>query len=141
MSIDWKTGEAPDVGKALRGFGLNVLVRDVMAEVAFLEAVFEMTVLRANQDFALVAYGTAIMQVHADHTYHSNPLPSLLPEAGARGAGAELRLYDTDPDAAVVRAEAAGHMVLQPATDKPHGLREAFILSPDGYCWVPSLPL
>ena len=26
------------------------------------------------------------------------------------------------------------------ATDKPHGLREAYILDPDGYCWVPGRP-
>jgi hypothetical protein len=38
-------------------------------------------------------------------------------------------------------AQACGSMVLQPATDKPHGLREATILCPDGYMWVPSRPL
>ena len=32
-------------------------------------------------------------------------------------------------------------MILQPPTNKPHGLREAYILDPDGYCWVPSRPL
>ena len=29
----------------------------------------------------------------------------------------------------------------QDDTDKPHGLREATILCPDGYMWVPSRPL
>ena len=40
--------------------------------------------------------------------------------------------------AAVVRAEAAGHMVLERPADKPHGLREATILSPEGYAFSPA---
>ncbi len=61
----------------------------------------------------------------------------LLDDSAPRGLGAEIRLYDCDPDQAVARAKAHGHHVLQEATDKPHGLREAYILDPDGYCWVP----
>lgn len=30
-------------------------------------------------------------------------------------------------------------MILAGAADKPHGLREAFILDPEGYCWVPTV--
>ena len=87
------------------------------------------------------ADGSEVLQLHADHTYHANPLADLLPEAGPRGAGAELRLFDVDPDSAAARVEGAGGMILQPPTNKPHGLREAYILDPDGYCWVPSRPL
>ena len=61
-----------------------------------------------------------------------------------RGLGVELRLYDSDPDTAAVRAEAMGAMgamILQAPSDKPHGLRECAILGPDGYLWVPSRPL
>jgi len=25
--------------------------------------------------------------------------------------------------------------------DKPHGLREAYLIDPDGYIWVPDTPL
>ncbi|MBY8977606.1 VOC family protein [Rhodobacteraceae bacterium NNCM2] len=132
--------EAPEMGAALRGIGLNLLVRDVLEETGFLENIFGMRILRANRDFALVAYGDQVFQIHGDHTYHSNPLPSLLPEAGPRGGGIELRLYDTDPETAVAKAETAGAVILQPPADKPHGLREAYILDPSGYCWVPSRP-
>jgi len=59
----------------------------------------------------------------------------------ARGAGIELRLYGTDPDAAEGRAREAGAIVLAGAIDKPHGLREAYILDGDGYVWVPCRPL
>jgi len=64
-----------------------------------------------------------------------------LPENPPRGTGIELRLYNSDPDQACTKAQAYGCMVLAPATDKPHGLREATILYPDGYMWIPSRPL
>ncbi|MEM6962382.1 MAG: glyoxalase, partial [Myxococcota bacterium] len=118
--------EADEMGKALRGIGLNLLVRDVLEEVAFLTNVLEMRTLRADRDFAFMAYGEQVFQVHPDHTYHSNPLPSLVPEAGPRGGGMEIRLYDTDPENAVKRAKALEAPVLQEPRDKPHGLREAY---------------
>ncbi|MEL7257937.1 MAG: glyoxalase, partial [Pseudomonadota bacterium] len=59
----------------------------------------------------------------------------------ARGAGAEFRFYQTDPDDAVARARARGAYILQEPTDKPHGLREAYIVCDNGYAWVPSRPL
>ena len=34
-----------------------------------------------------------------------------------------------------------GFQVLAGATDKPHGLREAYIEGPDGYVWVADVPL
>ena len=91
-----------------------------------------MRVIRANDDYAIIAGPQVakllIIQLHADTTYHANPLPSLLPEpgagAGARGVGTEFRLFDMDPDAAARRTEVAGRYILHPPTDKPHGLRE-----------------
>ena len=139
--MDFETVSAEDFGASLRGIELNLLVRDVPAQVAFLCEVFGMTGHRVSRDFAILDYRGQLLQLHADHTYAGHPLPGLLPEAGARGAGAEFRLYDTDPDAAAARAEALGGHILQPATDKPHGLREAFILCNNGYVWVPSRPL
>jgi uncharacterized glyoxalase superfamily protein PhnB len=113
----------------------------VAEELAFLTGVLGLTAHRVSRDFAIVTGGGALVQVHADATYHANPLLGLLPETPPRGAGIELRLYDVDPDTAAARAEAQGAPILQPPTDKPHGLREAFLLSPNGYCWVPSRPL
>lgn len=139
--MDFETVSPEDFGRSLRGIGMNILVRDVGEELAFLADVFGLKAHRVSRDFAIVPYGAQVFQIHGDHTYGAHPLLSLLPEAGARGAGIEIRLYDSDPDAAVARAEARGAMVLQAATDKPHGLREAFILSDTGYVWVPSRPL
>ena len=139
--MDFETVTAEDFGKSLRGVGSNVLVRDVRATAAFLQDVFEAGVHRLSDDFAIITYGEDIFQLHRDGTYNSNPLLGLLPENPPRGAGVELRFYDTDPDAATKRAEARGAVILQPPTDKPHGLREAYILCDDGYAWVPSRSL
>lgn len=139
--MDFETVSAENFGASLRGLGLNLLVRDVRAQCAMLEAVFDMTAHRVSSDFAILRYGGSLFQLHADGTYGSNPYLSYLPEAGPRGAGSELRLYETDPDSAAERALAHGLHVLQPPTDKPHGLRECYLICPDGYAWVPSRPL
>lgn len=139
--MDLETVAAEDFGASLRGIGLNLLVRDVKAEISFLETVFGMESHRISEDFVIMAYGDQLFQLHADHTYHSNPLLGLLPETPPRGAGIEIRLYDSDPDQAAARADAAGGTLLQPPGDKPHGLREAYILCANGYAWVPSRPI
>lgn len=138
--MDFETISAEDFGAGLRGLGLNILVRDVAVSAAFLKAVFDMGIHRRSADFAIVTYGTQVFQLHADHTYAGHPLQEMLPELPPRGLGLEIRLYDSDPDAAGARAEAAGGMVLAGPEDKPHGLREVFVLDPDGYCWVASRP-
>ncbi len=139
--MDYETVGAEAFGKSLSGIGLNLLVRDVPAQCAFLGAVFGMRAHQVSADFAIVTYGGQVFQIHSDATYHSNPLLGLLPETPPRGAGIEIRLYDTDPDAAAQRAETAGGTVLQAPSDKPHGLRECYILCDNGYAWVPSRPL
>ena len=133
-----KEAEAVEFGSALRDFGLNLLVRDVATTVLFLKQVLQMKTHRSNHDFAVVESRGTYFQLHADHTYNSNPLPSLLPQTGNRGAGIELRLYDTDPDACEEKARAFDYVVLRESEDRPHGLRECYLLDPDGYCWVPS---
>ena len=139
--MDFETVKAPEFGASLRGIGLNMLVKDVPAICAMLETVFDMKSHQVTKDFAIVTYGNQVFQIHADGTYHSHPLLGLLPESGVRGAGLEIHLYDTDPDEAAARAETAGMHVLAPPADKPHGLRETYILCPNGYAWVPSRPL
>lgn len=136
--MDYETVSPEDFGRSLSGLGLNLLVRDVEAECAFLRDVLGLESHRVSSDFAIVTYGDQVFQIHADGTYHANPLLSLLPETPPRGAGIEIRLYETDPDAAAERAEAMGATILQAAADKPHGLREAIILCANGYAWVPS---
>jgi len=139
--MDFETVDANVFGASLKGLGLNILVRDVPAMAGFLTEIFEMQAHRVSEDFAIMTYHGQVFQLHSDPTYGANPLLGLLPEAGARGAGAEFRLYETDPDVACARAEALEAHILQAPTEKPHGLREAYILCENGYAWVPSRPL
>ena len=139
--MDYETVDADSFGKSLRGIGLNLLVLDVPAECAFLAEVFGMKTHQVTKDFAIVTYGDQVFQVHSDGTYHSNPLLSLVPETPPRGGGIEIRLYDSDPEDAAAKAEAFGATILQEPTDKPHGLRECYILCDNGYAWVASRAL
>ena len=139
--MDYETIDAGGFGRSLRGIGLNLLVRDVKAQVALLKTIFSMKAHQVTADFAIVTYGDQVFQIHSDRTYHSNSFLGLLPENPPRGTGIEIRLYDTDPDQAAALAETVGATVLQPPTDKPHGLREAYILCENGYAWVSSRPL
>lgn len=139
--MDYETVSAEDFGATLTGLGLNLLVSDVKRSAAFLHELFGMAAHRLSADFAIMTYAGQVFQLHSDGTFGSHPLQGLLPENPPRGAGIELRLYQTDHDDAAARAEKAGGHVLQPPTNKPHGLRECVILDADGYAWVPSRPL
>lgn len=130
---------AEQMGRLLEGFGVNLLARRVDKSAEFLHSVLEFAVLRQSDDYAVLAHRGLLYQLHADSTYAGNPLLAHLPDAGLRGAGVELRLYQVDPDRAERRARRGGYEVLQATADKPHGLRECFLLDPDGYCWVPSV--
>lgn len=137
--MDFETVSAGDFGRSLRGVGLNLLTRDVRGLAAFLETVFELSVHRLSDDFAIVRHGEAVMQLHSDSTYGAHPLLGLVPENPPRGAGSQYYLFGIDPDAACARAEAAGFAVLEHPADKPHGLREGTVLSPDGYAFSPAV--
>ncbi len=131
---------ADEYGRGLKGLGVNLLVRDVAAAVEFAQTVLGAESVYADPDFAVLRHGQAEWMLHADHTYEDHPLHGFVAALEGRGAGAELRLHDCDPDKAEAAARTAGHTVLAGAADKPHGLREAYILDPDGYCWVPDTP-
>ncbi len=128
-----------EYGRRLKGFGVNLLVRDVLATVAFLVEVMGLEQVYSNADFAILKHQGMELMLHADGTYHSNPLLGLTGDGAVRGVGVELRLYGVDPDVAARRAQIRGDYILQAPTDKPHGLREAFIMDPDGYVWVPGM--
>lgn len=138
--MNYETVPAETFGHALKAISVNLLVRDVLAEVAFLTHVFVMQAHRVSSDFAIVLHAGQPFQLHADHTYHAHPLLSLLPDDAPRGAGIELRLHEADPDECAARlADFPDAILLQAPNDKPpHGLREAVILCQMGYAWVPS---
>jgi len=136
---DLETIKASDFGRGLRGVGVNLLVQDVPGMARFLQACFGLSIHRLSDDFALAAHGDVLMQLHSDGTFARHPLMNVLPENPPRGAGVQLYLFGLDPDTCCDRAEAAGGMILEPPTDKPHGLREATILAPEGYAFSPAV--
>ena len=137
--MDLETVPAEVFGRSLSGIGVNLLSPDVRALAAMMVEVFGLSVHRLSDDFAILRHGDMMMQIHADGTYGAHPLLGIVPESPPRGGGLQVYLFDIDPDAAVARAEAAGHMVLEPVADKPHGLRVATILSPEGYAFSPAV--
>ena len=132
---------ADDYGRTLTGFTVNLLVTDIAASLVFQREVLAAAVVYSDPDFAaLEGYGAKWM-LHADHTYRDHPMRGVVDGLEARGAGVELRLLGRDPDAAERAAREHDFVVLQGATDKPHGLRECFVVDPDGYVWVASVAL
>jgi len=106
----------------------------------FHRAVLGAEVVYSDPDFAVLRYGEVGWMLHADHTYLEHPLHPSLAEDGPRGVGAELRLHGRDPDVAEAAARQLGFTVVAGTTDKPHGLREVYLLDADGYLWVPDVP-
>lgn len=138
--MDLETVSAEDFGRSLRGVGVNLLSPDVLALAAMLENVFQLTAHRVSEDFAIIRHGDMMMQLHGDGTYGAHPLLGMVPETLPRGGGLQLYLFGIDPDGAIARAQEFGAMVLEQAADKPHGLRECTILSPEGYAFSPAIP-
>ncbi len=131
---------AAEYGRALRGLGVNLLVRHIDAALPFHREVLGAEVVYSDPDFAVLRYDTVEWMLHADHTYLDHPLHPSLRDEGPRGVGAELRLHGRDPDVAEAAARRLGYTVLASTTDKPHGLREVYIVDADGYLWVPDVP-
>jgi predicted enzyme related to lactoylglutathione lyase len=137
--------DADAFGRALGpGLGLNLLVGDVETAARFQAAVLGATVDYWDRDFAVLRAQGAVWMLHSDRSYRDHPLSGIARAAEGRGAGAELRLYGRDPDVAEAVArglpDALGGVVLAGSADKPHGVREVYILDPEGYCWVPTVP-
>ncbi|MEM8554421.1 MAG: glyoxalase [Pseudomonadota bacterium] len=138
---DLDTLSADAMGRSLRGIGLNLLTRDVPALACFLRDVFDATTHQESTDFAAVQHGGMVLQLHSHRTFAAHPLHGFLPEGTTAGAGVQIYLYGADPDTCVARAESVGAMVLEPPRDKPHGLREATILSDEGFAFTAAAPL
>lgn len=131
--------KADDFGRSLpRGVGLNLLVEDVGPMEVFCREVLGANTIHVDEDFAAIELLGSVFMLHADHSYCDHEMAGVTAGVEARGAGIEIRLYGADPDRIEARAREAGHAVLAGSVDKPHGLREAHIIGPYGYVFVPS---
>lgn len=140
-----RTGEPwmspAEYGHSLRGLTVNLLVSDIAEAVRFQREVLGAEVVYSDADFAVLRAQGSEWMLHADHTYERHPLRGAVVGLEARGGGVELRLHGQDPDAAEARSRQLDYVVLAGAADKPHGLREVYLLDPDGYVWVVDRPL
>jgi catechol 2,3-dioxygenase-like lactoylglutathione lyase family enzyme len=135
----WMTGA--DYGRSLKALTVNLLVRDIAAALVFQREVLGARVVYSDADFAVARACGAEWMLHADHTYDRHPAAARVAVSAPRGSGVELRLHGRDPDDAEAAARRHGFAVIAGAEDKPHGVREAFLCDPDGYVWVPDVPL
>ena len=130
---------ARDYGRSLKALTINLLVRNIDNALQFQREVLRAEVVYSDPDFAVVRGCGSEWMLHADHSYQGHAMETVLKGADQRGAGAELRLHGRDPDEAETVARRLGFTVLVEATDKPHGLREAYLVDADGYVWVPDV--
>ena len=131
---------APAYGRSLRGLTVNLLVQDIGTSLVFQQDVLGVEIVYSDPDIAVLQFRDAEWMLHADHTYEDHPLHGSLSSDIPRGIGTELRLHGRDPDKAETAARELGYTILEGASDKPHGLREAYVIDPDGYTWVPDIP-
>ena len=133
---------APDYGKSLAGFSINLLSINLPRALVFQRDVLAAEIQHEDEDLLIVAGFDSHWMVHADHTYDKHPMLDNTQASKRRGAGVELRLHGCDPDSASARAVELGFQLLDGPRDQPdHGLREAHIIDHDGYVWVPDISL
>ena len=132
---------ASEYSRTLKGLTLNLLVKEIRPALNFAQEVLGAEVVYSDPDFAVLsAYGAEWM-LHADHTYDKHPMGDAVSADAVRGAGIEIRVHGCDPDKAEKGARSGNYAVISSATDKGHGVREAFIRDQDGYVWVPDVLL
>jgi uncharacterized glyoxalase superfamily protein PhnB len=133
----WMSGAA--YGRSLTGLSVNLLTADMAEALRFARLVLRADVEYSDPDFAALCCCGARWMLHADHCYDKHPMRGVLAGAVARGSGIELRLHGLDPDQTERAAREHGFTVLDSAADRPHGVREAYVVDADGYVWVPDI--
>ena len=127
---------APEYGRLLPRFTVNLMVKDVERAVEFYKAVLNGTDHYHDVDFAALNVGGVEFMLHADHTFEEHPWESPLQQGERRGLGVELRILGVDPEEIEALARKHGAGLVKPPADKPHGWREIVVEDPDGYYWA-----
>lgn len=117
---------------------LELFVADLDRSIAFYEEVLGLALDRREADYASLRGGEVTLGLGP-----IAKLPARHPASGFtqerlrrdRGAGAELVLEVDDVEAALARAQEAGHPLVEPLRRRPWGLRDFRLLDPDGYYW------
>lgn len=126
---------APEYGRLLPAFTVNLIVRDIERSLGFYRPVLLAHVHYADPDFAALRIQGIELLLHADHAYEANPWSPRLAAGEPRGLGAELRLLGMDPDEVAARAKPLDGL-FKDVSVRGHGWREAMVRDPDGYVWA-----
>jgi PhnB protein len=70
-----------------------------------------------------------------------NPAAFNLSPTTLGGTSVRMSLIVADPDAAALRAVAAGATIVFPVGDQPYGMRQGRIADPEGHHWLIGKPL
>ncbi len=142
--IPAKGSEPPDAvafGRSIpSGLGINLIVSNVDRAARFQVRVFGARIEYSEEHFAMMSAVGSRWLLHSDWSYRNHEMRGVVSGLHARGAGVELRLYGVDPDRAEAAARSSEDTILAASADKPHGLRESYIVDDDGYVWVPCVP-
>lgn len=131
---------ADDYGRTLPPFTVNLIVSDINRSTRFYTNVLGAKVVYSDPDFAALRVGNLEFMLHADHSYDHHSWYGELTSGVRRGLGAELRLFNLDPDATEALAREFGATILQSTQEKPHGWRDVIVADPDGYTWAIGIP-
>ena len=133
----WKS--ASEYSKDLSGLTINLLVEDIRHSLHFLQKIIKTEIIYQDPDFAAIEGFGSIWCIHSYHTYGTHPFLYFIKSSKSKGLGIELRVIGCDPDRAEERARKENYIILSNSMNKPHGLRECYILDNNGFCWMPSI--
>ena len=98
-----------------------------------------MKLRKKDPDFAAIEGFGSRWCIHSYHTYDNHPYINIIKSSKPKGLRIELRVIDCDPDREEERARKENYIILSNSMNKPHGLRECYILDNNGFCWVLSI--
>ena len=132
---------ADQYGRSLRGLSINLLVRDIPRALAFAREVLGVEPVYSDPDFAVLRHGR-----RSGCSTPTTPIATIrctpASRPTTRGASGRRSGCTTPTPTRPKRRPGRGETRSSPkAMDKPHGVREVFILDPDGYLWAIDHPL
>ena len=133
----WKS--ASEYSKDLSGLTINLLVEDIKHTLQFLQKIIKAKIIYQDPDFAVIEAFGSRWCIHSYHNYGTHPFLNFIKSSKSKALGIELRIIGCDPDRAEERARKENYIILSNSMNKPHGMRECYILDNNGFCWVPSI--
>ena len=133
----WKS--ASEYSRDLSGLTVNLLVENINLSIHFLQKIIKAKIIYQDPDFAAIEGFGSRWCIHSYHTYGTHPYLNFIKSSKSKGLEIELRVIGCDPNRVEERARKENYIILSNSMNKPHGMRECYILDNNGFCWVPSI--